>query len=245
MAAAQIFLPGDEISANLVPTSQKRKISRGLMQQPETNNFTATVGGLLDVDYRKKSAQIATPDARYSPKVGDLVIAQVRLSTADFFYLNINPYSHQAILLSLAFEGATKKTKPQLKTNDTVYAKIISAQKNMEVELSCVNPATGKAEPDGLGPLTGGTLFDVSSGLAERLLKKNGVSALEELGSRLPGGFEIAVGKNGKVWVDCPEAGVRGVCAVGRCLREMDENELKEKEQRKLVNRIMIELERG
>jgi exosome complex component RRP40 len=245
MAALEVFLPGDRISASQIPTSQKRKIGYGLKQEPNTGDFTATIGGLLDVDYRKKTAQIATPDGRYIPKAGDLVIAQVRMSAAESFHLHINAYSPQAILPQLAFEGATKKTRPQLKSNDLVYAKVVSAQKNMEIELSCVNPATGKAEPDGLGPLNGGMVFEVSPGLAERLLKKQGVAALEELGSRLHGGFEIAVGKNGKVWVDCPEAGVKGVCAVGRCLREMDEKELKEKEQKKLVNRIMTELERG
>ena len=245
MAATQMFLPGDHISFNQVPTSQKRKIGHGLQQEPDSDNFTATIGGLLDVDYRKKTAQIATPNARYIAKAGDLVIAQVRMPAAEFFHLYVNSYSPQAILPQLAFEGATKKTRPQLRSNDLIYAKIVSAQKNLEIELSCVNPSTGKAEPDGLGPLTGGMVFDVSPGLADRLLKKQGVVALDELGSRLQGGFEIAVGKNGKVWVDCPEAGVKGICAVGRCLREMDENELKEKDQKKLVNRIMTELERG
>ncbi|KIW31342.1 uncharacterized protein PV07_02999 [Cladophialophora immunda] len=239
-----VFLPGDLIPTSQIPTSQKRKIGHGLQQNRETN-FLATIGGFLEIDYRKKTAQISTPDARYIPKAGDLVIAQVRISTADFFHVYINPYSPQAFLPQLAFEGATKKTRPQLKANDLVYAKVVSAQKNMEIELSCVNPSTGKAEPDGLGPLNGGMVFDVSPGLAERLLKKQGVVALEELGSRLQGGFEIAVGKNGKVWVDCPEAGVKGICAVGRCLREMDENEMKQKEQKKLANKIIAELERG
>ncbi|OAP54256.1 hypothetical protein AYL99_11357 [Fonsecaea erecta] len=239
-----VLLPGDLVPTSQIPTSQKRKIGHGL--QPETDtDFVATIGGLLEIDYRKKTAQISTPDARYIPKAGDLVIAQVRISTADFFQVYINAYSPQAFLPQLAFEGASKKTRPQLKTNDLVYAKVVSAQKNMEIELSCVNPSTGKAEPDGLGPLNGGMVFDVSPGLAERLLKKQSVVALEELGSRLPGGFEIAVGKNGKVWVDCPGADVKGICAVGRCLREMDENELKEREQKKLVNRIIAELERG
>ena len=245
MAIMEIFLPGDQVSTNQVPTSHTRKIGHGLKQEPDSNDFTATIGGLLDVDYRRKTAQIAIPEARYIPKAGDLVIAQVRLSTMDYFHLYINAYSPQAVLPQLAFEGATKKTRPQLKSNDLVYAKVVSAQKNMEIELSCVNPSTGKAEPDGLGPLTGGMVFEVSLGLAERLLKKNGVVAMEELGSRLQGGFEIAVGKNGKVWVDCPEAGVKGTCAVGRCLREMDGHDLKEKEQKKLVNRIMNDLERG
>ena len=154
----------------------------------------------------------------------------------------INAHSQQAFLPQLAFEGATKKTRPQLKPNDLVYAKVVFAQKNMEIELSCVNPSTGKAEPDGLGPLTGGMVFDVSIGLADRMLKRDGVEFLEELGAKLPGGFEICVGKNGRVWVDCPDAGVRGVCAVGRCLTEIDQGLLPPKEQKKLVNKIISEV---
>lgn len=245
MTTTQILIPGDQVSSSQIPTSQKRKIGHGLHQDPVSHTFTSTIGGLLEVDYRKKNAHISTPDARYIPKAGDLVIAQFRASTMDYFHLYINSHSPQAILPQLAFEGATKKTRPQLKPNDLVYAKVVSAQKNVEIELSCVNPSTGKAEPDGLGPLTGGMVFDVSPGLADRLLKKHCVVALEELGLKIQGGFEIAVGKNGKVWVDCPEAGVKGICAVGRCLRDMDESELREKEQKKLVNKIMVELERG
>ncbi|KIW18390.1 hypothetical protein PV08_02678 [Exophiala spinifera] len=246
MATTQIVLPGDIIPATQLPTSQKRKIGRGLKQDAATHEYMATVGGLLEIDFRRKAAQVSTPSARYVPKPGDLVIAQVRGSSVDFFHVHINAHSPPAVLPQLAFEGATKKTRPNLKPNDLVYAKVVSAQKNMEVELSCVNPSTGKAEPDGLGPLTGGGMvFDVSPGLAERLIKKIAVVALDDLGARLPGGFEIAVGCNGKVWVECAEAGVRGTCAVGRCLREMDELELTEKDQRKLVNRIIADFERG
>ncbi|KEF56041.1 uncharacterized protein A1O9_07622 [Exophiala aquamarina CBS 119918] len=245
MADVEVYLPGDAIPTSQLPTSQKRKIGRGLQQDTTSGNFVSTIGGPIEVDYRKKSVQISTPDARYIVKAGDLVIAQVRASSADFFYLHINSYSQQAMLPQLAFEGVTKKTRPQLKAGDVVYAKVLSASKNMEIELTCVNPSTGKSEPDGLGKLNGGMIFDISPGLAERLLKKQSVIALEELGSKLPGGFEIAVGKNGKVWVDCPESGLRGICAVGKCLTEMDEKELQEKEQKKLANKIITELQRG
>ncbi len=242
MTSSQVFIPGDRVDASLLPNAQKRKIRHGLHQREVTDDYVATVAGLLDVDFRKKTANISTPNARYVPRAGDLVIAQVRSSGAEMFQLYINSHSQQAFLPQLAFEGATKKTRPQLKANDLVYAKVIFAQRNMEVELSCVNPSTGKAEPDGLGPLNGGMLFDVSVGLAERMLKKQGVTFLEELGMKIQGGFEIAVGKNGKVWVDCPESGVKGVCAVGRCLEAVDDGLLLEKEQKKIVNRICHEL---
>lgn len=109
----------------------------------------------------------------------------------------------------------------------------------MEVVLTCVDPATGKSEPEGLGPLNGGMVFTVSVGFAERLLRRERVAVLEELGERVQGGFEIAVGRNGRVWVDCPESGVRGILAVGRCLQESDEGRLTEEEQKDLVKRML------
>ncbi|RMD40533.1 hypothetical protein DV735_g4600, partial [Chaetothyriales sp. CBS 134920] len=239
MSSTHVFIPGDAVDAALLPNPhQKRKIGHGLHQTPGADHFVATIAGSLEVDYRKKTALISTPTARYSPHVGDLVIARVRSSAADMFQLYINSHSQQAFLPHLAFEGATRKTRPQLKPNDLVYAKVVFARTGMEVELSCVNPSTGKAEPDGLGQLNGGMVFDVSVGLAERILKKQNVSFLAELGAKIQGGFEIAVGSNGKVWLDCPGAGVKGVCAVGRCLEAVDESPLGEREQKKLVNRV-------
>ncbi len=238
MEAPKILVPGDTIAASLLPSSQKRRLGAGI-HQSGPDEYVCTIAGSLEVDYRKKAASIPAPNARYVPKAGDLVIAQVRASSTDIFYLHINAHSQQAFLPQLAFEGATKKTRPQLKPNDLVYAKVVSAQRNMEIELSCVNPSTGKAEPDGLGPLNGGMVFDVSVGLADRMLKKQGVAFLEELGAKITGGFEICVGKNGRVWVDCPDAGVRGVCAVGRCLAEVDGGVLQAKEQKRLVNKII------
>jgi exosome complex component RRP40 len=240
--ASTMLLPGDAINLNEVLTSQKRRVGNGLKQDPCSEQYLATIAGLLQADYKKKAAQIDTPNARYVPRAGDLVIAQVYRSGMDYFQLHINSHSQPAVLHQLAFEGATKKTRPQLKTNDLVYAKVISAQKNMEVELSCVNPSTGKAEPDGLGQLTGGMVFEISIGLAERLLKKQGVMVLSELGEKLQGGFEVAVGKNGKVWVDCPDGGVKAVITVGRCLEEADEHNLTEREQKKLVSKMLSEM---
>jgi exosome complex component RRP40 len=239
------LLPGDQVDPSQLPQSQKRRLGTGLTQDPSSTTIYATTAGLLQTDHKKRTAQIQPRHSRYLPRAGDLVIAQVHHSSMDFFHLSVAPHTPQAILPQLAFEGATKKTRPQLKANDLVYAKVTAAQKNMEVELSCVNPSTGKSEPDGLGPLNGGMVFDVSTGLAGRILRKEGVVVLEELGEKLQGGFEVAVGKNGKVWVDCPDGGAKGVCAVGRCLQETDRFGLTEKEQRKLVARVVDELGLG
>lgn len=241
MEASHIFLPGDIVPSNLLPTAQKRKIGHGLYQEAGSEDHKCSIAGPLEVDYRKKAAYIKTPNARYVPKVGDLVIAQVRGQSQEYFHLYLSPNGHQAILHQLNFEGANKKTRPKLEVNDLVYAKVIFVQRNMDIEISCVNPQTGKAEPDGLGPVTGGMVFDVSVGLAERLMKRQNVSFADELGAKLQGGFEMCIGRNGKVWVDCGE-NIRATCAVGRCLEELNERDMDAKAQKKLVNRIVNEL---
>ena len=240
MADVLVVLPGDSVDASYLPTAQKRRIGLGIKQEFQSNDFTSTIAGKVEVDHRKKAAQIFTPNARYVAKAGDSVICQVRGASFETFHLYINAYSTQAILSHFSFEGASKKTRPQLKTGDVVYAKIASAQKNMDIELTCVNPSTGKA--DGLGPLADGMVFDVSLKLADRLLKKQLASVMEELGNKIPGGFEIVVGKNGKVWVDCVDAGAQGIIAVGRTLHKIDQGELLEKEQKKFLTRTIKEM---
>lgn len=243
MADAVTVLPGDSIDAAYLPTAHKRKIGLGIKQEFKSNEFTSSIAGKVEVDHRKKIANISTPNARYVPRQGDSVIAQVRGASFETFHLFINAYSPQAILSHYSFEGASKKTRPQLKNSDLVYARIAFCQKNMDIELTCVNPSTGKA--DGLGPLNDGMVFDISLEFADRLLKKQLAPMLDELGNKIPGGFELVVGKNGKVWVDCADAGVKGIVAIGRILKQVEEQSLLEKEQKKLVNRTLKEMGLG
>lgn len=203
---------------------------------------------------------LPTPKRRYVPIANDLVIAQIHHSSPDYFHCMITPQAPQVLLGQLAFEGATKKTRPMLRQGDLVYARVLSTGlgAGAEVELTCVNPATGRAEPGGLGPLTGGMVFDISTGMAARLMRASSSSAenqegvdglvvLDELGKKLEkvGGFEIAVGRNGKVWVDCANGGdsaIKATVAIGRCLSAIDEHNLNPADQKKLVSRILREM---
>ncbi|KAF5946442.1 hypothetical protein HYC85_016670 [Camellia sinensis] len=67
----------------------------------------------------------------------------------------------------------------------------------MNPELSCTD-ATGKAAE--YGPLKDGFTFESSTGLARMLLSSPTCPVLEGLGKKLS--FEIAVGLNGRVWVN-------------------------------------------
>ena len=104
--------------------------------------------------------------------------------------------SEPASLSYLAFEGATKKNKPNIVNGDVVYAKVITASKDMESELVCVD-AYGKKS--GLGQLSeGGLLFLVPLHIVRNLLSPTSV-LLQKLGETLK--FEIAIGMNGRIWV--------------------------------------------
>ena len=158
--------------------------------------------------------------------------------------MTLTPYAAQALLPHLAFENATKKTRPQLPAGALVYCRIASSQshnKFQEPELTCINPATGKA--DGLGELKGGMVFPISIGLATRLLLKKqredgGVAVLDSIAKKWP--FEVAVGKNGFIWVDAGD--VKRTILIGRVLTETDEHNLNIEMQEKLVKSLSKEL---
>lgn len=108
----------------------------------------------------------------------------------------------------------------------------------MEPEIVCYNPSTGRSE--GMGELKGGMVFDVSLGLARRLLlakqkEEGGIAVLEEIAEKVA--FEIAVGRNGKVWVK--SGGIKETLLVGKALQETDSQGLGLDEQVKLAKKLL------
>lgn len=101
-----------------------------------------------------------------------------------------------ALLPQLSFEGATRRNRPNLKTGDLVYARVVAAPRDMEPQLSCMD-ALGRAA--GYGHLKEGTLVNVSTAMARSLLASPPPTVLAALGASLQ--FEVAVGMNGRVWV--------------------------------------------
>lgn len=111
----------------------------------------------------------------------------------------------------------------------------------MDPEIICFNPATDKSE--GMGELIGGMVFDISLVMARRLLAnrqkgEGGIAVLEGLAEKVA--FEIAVGRNGRVWVKA--AGIKETLAVGKALQETDRESLGLQSQEKLVRKLLREL---
>eukprot|EP00261_Vitis_vinifera_P040833 XP_019082076.1 PREDICTED: putative exosome complex component rrp40 isoform X2 [Vitis vinifera] len=78
-----------------------------------------------------------------------------------------------------------------------LYVRVVKANTGMNPELSCTD-ASGKAAE--FGPLKDGYMFESSTGLSRMLLSSPTCPVLEALGKKLS--FEIAVGLNGRVWVN-------------------------------------------
>lgn len=103
----------------------------------------------------------------------------------------------RAQLSKFAFEGATKRYRPDLQVGDVVYGKVVDLPSDYPIEITCVH-STGKAQ--GLGLLEGGQLFQVPVHFT-RILRcpDDSINVLKKLGKMLP--FEVAVGVNGLVWL--------------------------------------------
>ncbi|RSL41068.1 hypothetical protein BHE90_009879 [Fusarium euwallaceae] len=244
MASEAVFvLPGDNIDPSHIPSHPKKplRLGPGLRHVPP-NDIVPTVAGQLVTDRQKNAIRVENARGRYTPRVGELVIGTVQRSAAELFYVTLSDYTAPALLPQLSFEGATKKTRPQLVPGALVYARVALANRHMDPEIECVSSSTGKA--DGLGPLTGGMLFNVSLGMARRLMmpksvQEGRIAVLEELGAAGLQ-FETATGRNGKFWVDSEST--KTVIAVGRAVQETDEKRLDVEDQKKLVRKIIKEL---
>ncbi|KAK9888129.1 hypothetical protein WA026_000399 [Henosepilachna vigintioctopunctata] len=112
---------------------------------------------------------------RYIPKRGELVVGIVAKKA-----------------------GATKKQKVNINVGDAVYAKLLNTYKEMEPELVCVD---SYFKAGSLGVLSSeGFVFSVSLNMAHRLLSIEN-PLLRTLGKKYK--YEIAIGMNGKVWLNC------------------------------------------
>ncbi|KAF6222990.1 hypothetical protein HO133_001041 [Letharia lupina] len=241
MAAQTLVLPGEVIPSDILPIpsnpSLALKLGPGLRHTPPST-ITSVLAGSLCIDQKKNAIWVENNSGRYIPQPNDLVLAIVHHSSTDWYHCAITPHTTLAQLPQLAFEGATKKTRPQLNSGSLIYARVLSASKHTDPELACCNPSTGKSE--GMGELKGGMVFDVSLGMARRLLlarqqEEGGLVVLEEIAEKVA--FEVAVGRNGKVWVK--SGGVKETLLVGRALQETDREGLGVEEQGRLVKKLL------
>ncbi|KAH9936163.1 exosome complex exonuclease RRP40 [Fomitopsis serialis] len=208
-----LVLPGELVPAQHV----NLKLGPGLLQQSGPSgesSIIATRAGELNHSANRARWWIESNARRYVPAPQESVIGVVVARSGENWRVDIGA-AHMANLDGLAFEGATKRNRPNLKVGSLLYARVSLAHKDMEPELECFDAQTRKAE--GFGELKGGFVVRCSLKMCRLLLDPNHF-LLPMLGSRFP--HETATGLNGRVWVNAREA--RHIIAVSRCIEAAD-----------------------
>ncbi|CAM4616678.1 unnamed protein product [Leuciscus chuanchicus] len=196
----EVLLPGDVFSFRLPEDGEgdanikTEKIICGPGLRRNGEEVQVCKSGIL----RHKQPNLYWIDSqqrRYVPAKGESVIGIVIAKSGDIFKVDVGG-SEQASLSYLAFEGATKRNRPNVQVGDLVYSQFTIANKDMEPELVCID-SCGRA--NGMGVFGAeGLLFKVSLGLVRRLLAPQS-EIVKDLEKIFP--FELVVGMNGRVWV--------------------------------------------
>lgn len=205
-----VVLPGDEIKLDLPAQSKKIKVLLGPGLRQQDGKVIACKAGIL----KQRSSNTFWVDAtqkRYIPCKGETVLGFVVQKAGDIFRVDIGA-NELAALSYLAFEGATKKNRPDVNVGDLVFAKLLVAHKDFESELICVD-SLGKKQK--LGVLRDGFVFNCSINLARRL-RNNESPLLESIRKHIQVPLEIVVGMNGRVWINARKE--RDTIAVGNAI---------------------------
>ncbi|KAI5074353.1 hypothetical protein GOP47_0010314 [Adiantum capillus-veneris] len=189
----KIVAPGDivlDLGQLSIPTL---RLGGGLRQDQDL--VIATKAGRLKF-IKPNKVWVEGSQKRYIPSLDDVVIGLVVDRRSESFTVDIGGPVYASLSIFL-FEGATRRNIPNLQAGSVLYMRVVKAHRDMTPEVSCVD-AMGKAS--GFGQLKDGFVFQCSTGLARALLSRPTCPVLEALGKGLS--FEIAVGVNGRVWVN-------------------------------------------
>ncbi|CAG7853045.1 Exosome complex component rrp40 AltName: Full=Ribosomal RNA-processing protein 40 [Serendipita indica DSM 11827] len=216
MATTNVF-PGHILTP---PTLSNLKLGPGLYQQRDRDGQTsiiATRAGTLHKSGKNKY-YVESNGRRYVPAAQEPVVGVVTARSGESYRVDIGS-AHPATLDALAFEGASKRNRPQLKVGSLVYARVSLANKDLEPELECFDAQTRKA--DGFGELKGGLVISCSLGLARKLLDPAHF-LLPLLGTKFA--LDAAIGVNGRIWFKT--ATPKQTIAISRCIQAVDEDQL-------------------
>jgi len=195
-AVGKVVAPGDAVLA--LPEEGAVRIGPGL-RATDTHIVAQKCGVVRQT--RKQQLWLEGRQKRYIPAEEEVVVGVITDRHEDF-RVDINaPFP--ALLPWNSFEGVTRKNRPPIFPGDVVYARVVSAYRDAEPVLSCVD---SQGRTAGFGHLKAregktGTLFNVSSSYARALLQTSPPHPLlVALGRTLR--YEVVVGLNGRVWVE-------------------------------------------
>lgn len=195
-----LVLPGEVIDAH------------GLRPGPGTyrsqGKVYASVLGL--VSPRPPFIQVTPLSGRYIPRAGDAVIGTVTDVQGTFWLLDIAaPRWAPLHMTGTPWKVDIGETERFLKVGDAVIVRVESLDQTGRIGVTMIG--------DELGKLEGGTIETIAPAKIPRLIGRSG-SMIQTIERHT--GARIAVGQNGRVWVDGePEA----IHRVRECLHLIDE----------------------
>lgn len=213
------IFPGDSIIFDGDPPA-RTLIGNGVSRQED--RLIATKVGILRFDRAGAKVFVENVQKRYTPVLGDQVVGVILDKLSEEYRVDIGG-SAPALLPLLAFDGATHRNRPNLGAGAIVYARVVVAHRHVDPELSGTAPP-GVVSKDWMtgqsvfGELKGGTLLRLSTRACTMLFEEEGELAarLEAIGRQIP--FEMAVGSNGRVWVNT--AAVKDTVRVSAALKQ-------------------------
>ncbi|XP_037318277.1 exosome complex component RRP40 [Pungitius pungitius] len=229
----EVLLPGDEFSfdtdgsISLSGPVKAEKLVCGPGLRRSGDRLLVCKSGVL----RHKPPNVFWMDSqqrRYVPAKGETIIGIVTVKSGDVFKVDFGG-SEQASLSYLAFEGATKRNRPNVQVGDLVFSQFLLANQDMEPELVCVD-SSGRA--NGMGVFgAGGLLFTVSLGLVRRLLTPHS-EILADLKQLFP--CELVMGMNGRLWVK--SSSIQQTLVISNLLQSCDT--MTAQQRRELFRRV-------
>ncbi|KAL0218708.1 hypothetical protein P9112_004361 [Eukaryota sp. TZLM1-RC] len=189
-------LPGETV--HQLPPEGKTPISTGL--RIHNDKIIAEQPGKFLM--KGNSCVLISSPSKYIPSAHDFVIGVIVDRLSENFKVDIDATEY-AMLPFTEFESYTKKNRPDIPVNALIYCRVTSiVGPDVETELSCLS-TEGKA--DGFGHLTGGYLVNVPISFCRKVLRSK-EGPVSKLGKSLS--FELAVGLNGKIWINSPSCQV-------------------------------------
>ncbi|XP_055692441.1 exosome complex component RRP40 [Lutzomyia longipalpis] len=193
--AVYIF-PGEELKEAMEASARKKIIiGPGLRGKFRENRVVASRGGQVR---KKKNTTfwLNSHQKRYVPAKGDTVIGYVTGKSTETFRVDIGA-SEAASLSYLAFEGATKRNRPEVNVGDILFGRLLVASGEFEPELVCLDSSGLKKDRFGVLPVDG-FVFECSINLCRKMLDDK-FPLTRALAKDYR--FEMAVGINGRIWI--------------------------------------------
>lgn len=190
-----IILPGNHFEMDT-----KLEYSKNfLINKKENFYISVNSGKLVEKKNNDQIYRFLPIKINYVPSKEDRIIGIVRNKFGDNYQLDMNCHK-LGVLDNLAFEGATKKNKPELKNNNIVFCKIKSLSKYLAVELSCKSNTVKKNWNSGeslFGQLKDGLEIKIPPFFAAFLLKNEEFFSIIQKRIKI----EVCVGINGILWI--------------------------------------------